>query len=139
MPLARVVLLSSLLSLGLSTAASFQDTLPSDSPVRTLSGRVVTAYADSLVIETEAGDEQAFVMDANVRVPAEATPGRRVSVTYRSPGGARAYAVGVRVIPDETPPPARPRAASPLPLAAVLGLMALVGSALLRAASGRVD
>jgi hypothetical protein len=122
--------------LALLPVADAQGPASSDS-LRTVSGKVMTAHDDSLVIETEAGEERAFVMDANVTVPAEASPGRRVTVTYKDPGGARTYAVGVRLEEEALQPPREesdplPRTASALPLLAILGVAALVGSVALR-------
>jgi hypothetical protein len=140
MPRARTALLSTLLPLTLLATATSQE--PSESPLQTVSGQVMAAHGDSLVIATEAGEERAFVMDANVRVPAETSPGRWITVTYRSPGGARAYAVGVRLDDENTPMPTLeqlPRAASGLPALVVLGLAALAGGALIHAVSAGVD
>ncbi len=138
MPKARTALLSTLLPLALQAVAFPQEGNPSQTPLQTVSGQVMVAHGDSLVIATETGEERAFVMDASVSVPAEASPGRRVVVTYRSPGGARAFAVGVRLDEDDMPTAEQlPRAASHGPVVALLGLAALAGSALVRAASGR--
>jgi hypothetical protein len=140
MPIARSVLLSTVLPVVL-LATGHSEEPSSDSPLQTVSGQVMTAHDDTLVIATESGEERPFVMDANVRVPAEASPGRWVTVTFRSPGGARAYAVGVRLDDDDVEMPTLeqlPRTSSGQAVIGVLGLTALAAGALIRAASRRV-
>ena len=98
---ASTALLSAVLAL--AAAAFPQDANPSPSALQTLSGQVMVVQGDSLVIATESGEERSFVMDTNVSVPPEASPGRRVVVTYRSSEGARAIATRVRVVEDDAP------------------------------------
>jgi hypothetical protein len=136
MPKASTAFLSAVL-IALAATAPAQDADPSPAAPETLSGQVMVVQGDSLFIATETGEERAFVMDTNVTVPAEASPGRRVIVTYRNPGGARAFATKVRLDDDEPPLAQLPRAGGRGPLLALLGLAALAGSALVRAYTGR--
>jgi hypothetical protein len=126
--------------LALLPVASAQSPAGPSAPLQTLSGQVMTAHDDTLVIATETGEEKAFVMEANVEIPTEASPGHRVTVTYRSSEGPPARAVGVRVDEEGLRPPQDedeqlPRAASVLPLVALSGIVALSGSLALRAAA----
>jgi hypothetical protein len=126
--------------LALLPVASAQSPDGPAAPLQTISGQLMTAHDDTLVIATETGEEKAFVMEANVEIPTKASPGHRVTVTYRSSDGPPARAVGVRLDEEDLRPPQGdseplPRAASVLPLVALSGIVALSGSLALRAAA----
>lgn len=116
MPKIRLAPLAIVAPLALLPVAGAQSPEGPSAPLQTVSGQVMTAHDDTLVIATEAGEEKAFVLEANVKMPAEASPGRRVTVTYRSSEGPPARAVGVRLDEEDLRPPQdesepRPRAA----------------------------
>lgn len=88
-------------------------------PVQTISGQVMTAHDDTLVISTAAGEEKAFVLDTNVTVPKGTSPGHRVTVTYRSSEAGPPHAVGVKLEEEELQPPGQVPPEASLALRAV--------------------
>ena len=78
----RVLCILSIAVLALVTGLAAQTTEPA--ATQTITGKVVSSSSTSLVIETDTGTRQTFAVDAQSALPAELTPGTRISVDYHS-------------------------------------------------------
>lgn len=111
----------------------------------TISGTLVASTDSSLVVRSDAGVESTYTVDSSTVLPASLTPGDRVSVDYHMLDGGAYHASRVTNLAGSgstAPAPASasgtdpsgssaelPRTASPLPLFAVMGVLA-IGAAL---------
>lgn len=158
---ARVAVLASVFSLWMVAVVAAQ--------VSTTTGTVVSNTGASLVVTTDSG-QQTFIVDAQTSLPADLTPGTRVTVEYHTLANDKLHAFKVSPLAatdtttptepaptetmkeagtpttgaanttttgttmDETATTGRrlPATASPLPLLALAGSLAVAGGALLR-------
>jgi hypothetical protein len=115
-----------------ATGVAAQTTDPAMT-AQTVSGKVISSTSSSLVIETDTGTRQTFVVDAQSTLPAGLTPGTRISVDYHTLAGgtfhaARATSLGaapaqpttearpVEPAPLDTTTPAAPPDTTPAPV-----------------------
>jgi hypothetical protein len=102
-----------------ATGVAAQTTDPAMT-TQTVSGKVISTSSNSLVIETDTGTRQTFVVDAQSSLPAGLTPGTRISVDYHSLAGgtfhaARAATLDVTTAPAAPTAEARPVEPAPAP------------------------
>ncbi len=131
-----------------------------DRPDLTATGKVVSTGNASLVIETDDhGSSVSFMVGTTTVIPPALAAGSRVTVHYHPLGttgqiadkvvlllgdvthGGQSPAPALTSSPSPTSPPEDatelPRTASPLPFVGLLGLVAFLGSVLLRALERR--
>jgi hypothetical protein len=102
----------SVLALALATTGAAQtDASRYSGPTTTVSGKVISSSAASLVIETDAGTRQTFVVDSASSVPSNLSAGTRVTVNFHSvDGGFHAATVSL----GDAPPPGRMSSTEPM-------------------------
>lgn len=71
---------------------------------QTVSGKVISSSSSSLVIETDTGTRQTFVVDAQSNLPSGLTPGSRISVDYHSLAGGTFHAARATTLSAATAP-----------------------------------
>jgi hypothetical protein len=96
----------------LATGIAAQTTDPAMT-TQTVSGKVISSSSSSLVIETDTGSRQTFVVDAQSTLPSGLTPGSRISVDYHTLANgtfhaARGTSVSAAAAPAQPTTEARP-------------------------------
>lgn len=119
------------IALALLVAASAAAQAPESVEVAT--GAVVSTSSDSLIVDTETG-QQVFVLDPAALLPQPAMAGSVVTVKYRTDDLGNKVATEITVERTAEEMEALPQTASPLPLVALGGLLALAGALALRLA-----
>ena len=107
----RVLCVLSIALLALAGGLAAQGTDPAAAPAQTITGTVVSSSSTSLVIDTDTGTRQTFMVDAQSSLPTGLTPGTRISVDYHSlPGGQfhAAKAATLGAAPSQPTTEARP-------------------------------
>jgi outer membrane lipoprotein SlyB len=109
----RILCVVSLMALalggGLSAQTNNTNTANADQPqtmTSTATGTVVSSDSGSLVIDTGNG-RQTFMVDSSSNLPANLTPGSRVSVQYHTLSGNQLHAGSVSVLSGGTAPSTR--------------------------------
>jgi len=155
----KKVALSSLVGLALGLAVLALPNLPAqaDAPLVSITGTVVSVDGDVLVVSTDRGN-LTFDMDKDTVRPASIAVGSRITVSYDSDDKTTDKMDARRIVmapaastpaptttttptPEPTPTATEdqrelPRTASPLPLVAVLGFVALTGGLMIRRPRG---
>jgi hypothetical protein len=108
----RLLCLLGVAVLVFATGLAAQTTDPAMT-TQTISGKVISSSSTSLVIETDTGTRQTFVVDAQSNLPSALTPGSRISVDYHTLSGgtyhaARATTLSAAAAPAQPTTEARP-------------------------------
>jgi LPXTG-motif cell wall-anchored protein len=146
------------LTLALGAVALTHVPAPADAPLVTITGTVVSIEGDVLTLSTDKGNLR-FDLDKDTEKPANLAVGNRITVSYDSDDKVTDKMDARRIVmapaastptptpvtqttpsePAQTMSPAEPQThtelpqtASPLPLVAGLGILALAGALLLR-------
>ena len=138
------------LTLALGGVALTHVPAPADAPLVTITGTVVSIEGDVLTLSTDKGNLR-FDLDKDTEKPANLAVGNRITVSYDSDDKVTDKMDARRIVmapaaSTPTPTPVTqstpseptetqtelPQTASPLPLVAGLGILALAGALLLR-------
>jgi RNase P/RNase MRP subunit p29 len=123
-----------------STTGTMTPTAPAMGPTRTISGTVVSSGDGQIVLDTSSG-RRTFITDSDSTIASDVVVGSRVTTEYHSLSGGRMHAANVTTVAGTAPPMAAtetrmaadlPRTASTLPLAGLIGLIALAGGIAVR-------
>jgi len=87
----RVLCVLSIALLALAGGLAAQGTDPA-ATTQTLTGTVVSSSSSSLVIDTDTGTRQTFMVDAQSTLPTGLAPGTRISVDYHTLSGGQFHA-----------------------------------------------
>jgi hypothetical protein len=87
----RVLCVLSIALLALAGGLAAQGTDPA-ATTQTITGTVVSSSSSSLVIDTDTGTRQTFMVDAQSTLPTGLAPGTRISVDYHSLAGGTFHA-----------------------------------------------
>jgi hypothetical protein len=127
----RFACVLSVLALALAVTSTAQtDASRYSGPTAAVSGKVVSSSSASLVIETDAGTRQTFVVDSASSVPSNLSAGSRVTVNFHTAdAGFHAATVTLADMPSPGQvPPAAPMAGDrPMPATASDGPLLLIG------------
>src|SRR5688572_13627903 len=98
----RVLCILGIALLAMATGVAAQATDPATT--QKVSGTVVSSSSTSLVIDTDSGTRQTFMVDAQSTIPTGLTAGSRINVEYHALAGGQFHAAQVSTLSAAAPP-----------------------------------